>query len=112
VDGDDLVEPGLPAEPSRGPGLSASEEVAVAASAVAWLEVLLEGLKSGTRTWAEWDESLEETPDRTQVAISRCEAELARAREVLRAATRSADRDRAPGAELPKALDHQQATWR
>lgn len=63
----------------------------MAASAVAWLEVLLEGLRSGTRTWAEWDESLEGLPDRTEVAISRCEAELARAREDLRALTRSSE---------------------
>ena len=81
VDGDDLVEPGMPAEPSQCPGVSASEEVATAASAVAWLEVLLEGLRNGARTWAEWDESLEGTPDRTEIAINRCEAELARARE-------------------------------
>jgi hypothetical protein len=84
----------------------------VAASAVAWLEVLLEGLKNGTRTWAEWDESLADTPHRTQVAISKCEAELARAREDLRAATRSADADKAPTTELPKARDHRHATWR
>jgi hypothetical protein len=77
----------------------------MAASAVAWLEVLLEGLKNGTRTWAEWDESLAETPGRTQVAISRCEAELARAREELRAATRSADADKAPSTELEQARD-------
>ena len=69
----------------------------MAASAVAWLEVLLEGLKNGTRTWAEWDESLEDGPDRAQVAISRCEAELARARDDLRTLTRSADADEAPG---------------
>jgi hypothetical protein len=112
VDGDDLVEPGLPAEPSQGPGLSASEKVATAASAVAWLEVLLEGLKTGTRTWSEWDESLEDTPDRTQVAISRCKAELARAREDLRALTRSADAGKAPGTELQNAHDRRHATSR
>jgi len=84
----------------------------MAASAVAWLEVLLEGLRNGTRTWAEWDESLADTPHRTQVAISRCEAELARAREELRAATRSADADKEPNTELHNAHDHQQATWR
>jgi hypothetical protein len=77
----------------------------VAASAVAWLEVLLEGLKNGTRTWDEWDESLADTPGRTQVAISRCEAELARAREELRAATRSADADKPPSTELQQARD-------
>ena len=84
----------------------------MAASAVAWLEVLLEGLRNGTRTWAEWDESLEDTPDRTQMAISRCEAELARAREDLRALTRSADADEAPGTELHKARDRRHAAWR
>jgi hypothetical protein len=84
----------------------------MAASAVAWLEVLLEGLRNGTRTWAEWDESLADTPDRTQVAIGRCEAELARAREELRAATRSADADKAPGTELQQARDRRQATSR
>jgi hypothetical protein len=77
----------------------------MAASAVAWLEVLLEDLKNGTRTWAEWDESLADTPGRTQVAISRCEAELARAREELRAATRSADVDKPPSTELQQARD-------
>jgi hypothetical protein len=77
----------------------------MAASAVAWLEVLLEGLKNGTRTWAEWDESLADTPRRTQVAISRCEAELARAREELLAASRSADADKTPGTELQQARD-------
>jgi len=112
VDGDDLVEPDRPAEPSQSSGLNTSEQVAMAASTVAWLEVLLEGLKNGTRTWAEWDESLADTPLRTQVAISRCEAELARAREELRAATRSADADKEPNSELPKAPDCRQATWR
>jgi hypothetical protein len=101
VDGDDLLESGLPAEPSLSPGLSASETVAMAASAVAMLEVLLEGLKAGTRTWAEWDESLEDTPNRNEIAVSRCEAELARAREDLRALTRSGAEE-APGAELQK----------
>jgi hypothetical protein len=84
----------------------------VAASAVAWLEVLLEGLKNGTRTWAEWDESLADTPRRTQVAIRRCEAELAIAREGLRAATRSPDADEAPSKELEQARDQQHATCR
>lgn len=112
VDGDDLVAPALPAEPSQSPGLSANEQVAVAASAVAWLEVLLEGLKNGTRAWAEWDESLEDTPDRTEVAIKRCETELARARGELRALTGSAAPGEVPGAELPNAHGRQHATWR
>jgi hypothetical protein len=103
VDGEDLVESGLPVEPSQSPGLGASEAVAMAASAVAILEVLLEGLKAGTRTWAEWDESLADTPNRTEVAIDRCEAELGRAREELRALTRSAGADEPPGTELPRA---------
>ena len=111
VDGDDLAESDLPVEPSKGSGLSASECVAMAASAVAMLEVLLEGLKAGTRTWAEWDESLADTPDRTEVAISRCEAELARAREELRALTRPEGADKAPATELPEAHDRQHATW-
>jgi len=101
VDGDELVEPGLPAEPSQSPGQSASEKVAMAASAVAWLEVLLEGLRNGTRGWAEWDESLPDTPDRADVAIRRCEAELVRASAELRALTRSASSDDVPGTELP-----------
>jgi hypothetical protein len=112
VDGDDLVEPGMPMEPSQSPGLSGSEKVAMAASAVAMLEVLLEGLKNGTRSWAEWDESLEDTPDRTDVAIRRCEAELARAREELRALTRTANADEVPGTDLPTWLDRHHATWR
>ncbi len=103
VDGDDLVDPNMPAGPSGNPDLSASEKVAIAASAVAWLEVMLEGLRNGTRTWADWDESLEETPDRSEVAISRCEAELAKAREDLRALTRPGGADTAPGAELQRA---------
>ena len=112
VDADDLVEADLPAELSQTPGLSANEQVAMAASAVAWLEVLLEGLKNGTRAWAEWDESLEDTPDRTEVAIKRCETELARAREELRALTRSAGPGEIPGTELRKVQDSQRATWR
>jgi hypothetical protein len=103
VDGDDLVDPSLPSEPSQGPDLSASEKVAMAASAVAWLEVMLEGLRNGARTWADWDESLEDMPDRTEVAISRCEAELARAREDLRALSRSGQANAAPDAELQQA---------
>jgi hypothetical protein len=74
----------------------------MAASAVAWLEVLLEGLRNGTRTWPEWDESVQDTPDRTEVAVRRCETELARAREELRALTRSASSGEVPGGELPK----------
>ena len=99
-------------EPSQSPGLSASESVAMAASAVAMLEVLLEGLRAGTRTWAEWDESLADMPDRTEVAIRRCEAELARAREELRSLTRPANADEAPGTELPEARDRHHAIWR
>jgi hypothetical protein len=78
----------------------------MAASAVAWLEVLLEGLRNGTRTWADWDEDLEDVPDRTQIAISRCEAELARARENLRALNRaqgSGENHQATDIELPRA---------
>ena len=100
MDGDDSLKPWLPVEPSQGPGLSASEKVATAASTVAWLEVLLEGLRDGTRTWAEWDESLEDWPDRTEVAINRCETALTRAHEDLRALTRSAETDMASGSEL------------
>ena len=103
MDGDNLAESGLPVEPSQSPGQSASENVAMAASAVAMLEVLLEGLKAGTRSWADWDESLAYTPNRTDVAIGRCEAELARARAELRALTRSAGADGGPGTELQQA---------
>jgi hypothetical protein len=108
VDGEHLAESGLPVEPSQSPG----QHVAMAASAVAMLEVLLEGLKAGTRTWAEWDESLADTPSRTEVAISRCEAELARAREELRALARTAGADEAPGTALQEARDPQHATRR
>jgi hypothetical protein len=82
----------------------------MAASAVAWLEVLLEGLRNGTRSWAEWDESLEDTPDRMQVATSRCEAELARAREELRALTRQGAGDEAAASELRQVRGRQFAT--
>jgi hypothetical protein len=78
----------------------------MAASAVAWLEVLLEGLRNGSRTWADWDEDLEDMPDRTQIAIRRCEAELARAREHLRALTRtqgSGENHNGTDVELPRA---------
>jgi hypothetical protein len=110
VDGDNLAESGLPVEPSQSPG--PSENVAMAASAVAMLEVLLEGLKAGTRSWADWDESLADTPNPTDVAISRCEAELARARAELRALTRSAGADEVPGTELQRARGRQHATGR
>lgn len=112
MDGDDLVPSGLPAEPSQSPGLSANEKLAMAASAVAWLEVLLEGLQSGTRTWADFDESLEDTPNRTEVAIRRCESELAKARDELRLLTRSEGAGEAPGTRLPETQDRQHATWR
>jgi hypothetical protein len=73
-------------DPARpGPNLSSDERVAVAAAEVAWLEVLCQGLKDGTRSWAEWDESLGGEPDRAEIAVSRCEAALERAREQLRA---------------------------
>ena len=112
VDGDEPVDSGQPVGPSQSPGQSASETVAMAASAVAMLEVLLEGLRAGTRTWADWDESLEDTPNRTQVAISWCEAELVRAREELRALTRSTGADEAPLNELPQAQDGQRTARR
>jgi len=112
VDGDEPVESGQPMEPSQSPGQSASETVAMAASAVAMLEVLLEGLKTGTRTWADWDESLEDTPNRTELAISRCEAELVIAREELRALIRSTGADEAPPSDLPEAQDPKSATRR
>jgi hypothetical protein len=103
VDGDNLAESGPPAEPSQSPGLSVNENVAMAASVVAMLEVMLEGLKSGTRSWADWDESLADTPNRSDVAVSRGEADLARARAELRALTRSAGADEVPGTELQTA---------
>jgi hypothetical protein len=82
----------------------------MAASAAAWLEVLLDGLRNGTRTWAEWDESLEDTPDRTEVAINQCEVALARAREDLRRLTGPAEADKTSGTELRRARDHQDTT--
>jgi hypothetical protein len=80
-----------PVTPGR--NLSNDEQVAVAAAEVAWLEVLCQGLKDGTRSWAEWDDSLGGEPDRTEIAISRCEAALERAREKLRALTQPGDSD-------------------
>jgi hypothetical protein len=92
-DGADAVQPAShePATPGR--NLSSDEKVAVAAAEVAWLEVLCQGLKDGTRSWAEWDESLGGEPDRAEIAISRCEAALERARENLRALTQSGESD-------------------
>jgi hypothetical protein len=72
--------------------LSNDEKVAVAAAEVAWLEVLCQGLKDGTRGWAEWDESLDGIPDSTGIAISRCEAALELAREELRWLTQFRER--------------------
>ncbi len=83
----------------------------MAASAVAWLEVLLEGLSSGTKSWAAWDASLDDTPDRTEIAISRCGAELARARERLRALNQSGQTGRAPGTELRRMRPAPRDAW-
>lgn len=80
-----------PVTPGR--NLSSDEKVAVAAAEVAWLEVLCQGLKDGTRSWAEWDESLGGNPDRAEIAIRRCEAALDRARAELRALTQPGEND-------------------
>lgn len=88
-DGADEVQPAGPEAVPPARSLSDDEEVAVAAAEVAWLEVLCQGLRDGTRSWAEWDESLDGIPDGTQIAISRCEAALDQAREKLRALTQS-----------------------
>jgi hypothetical protein len=90
-DGADAIQPGGEESLARGRNLSHDEQVAVAAAEVAWLEVLCQGLKDGTRSWAEWDESLGDTPDRTEIAVCRCEAALERAREELRALTQAAE---------------------
>jgi hypothetical protein len=92
-DGADSVQPAShePVTPCR--DLSNDEKVAVAAAEVAWLEVLCQGLKDGTRSWAEWDESLGADPDRAEIAIRRCEAALERAREQLRALSQSGNSD-------------------
>lgn len=92
-DGADAVQPARQEPATPGPNLGNDEKVAVAAAEVAWLEVLCQGLKDGTRSWAEWDESLGGEPDRAEIAISRCEAALERARDELRALTRSGGSD-------------------
>jgi hypothetical protein len=92
-DGADGVQPASQEPVTPGPNLSNDEKVAVAAAEVAWLEVLCQGLKDGTRSWAEWDESLSGEPDRAEIAIGRCEAALERARQELRALTEAGDSD-------------------
>ena len=90
-DGADAIQPAGQELAARGRNLSYDEQVAVAAAQVAWLEVLCQGLKDGTRSWAEWDESLGDRPDRAEIAVSRCEAALEQAREELRVLTQSAE---------------------
>ena len=92
-DGADDLQPASQDPLTPGPSLSSDEKVAVAAAEVAWLEVLCQGLKDGTRSWAEWDESLGGEPDRAEIAISRCEAALERARAELRGLTQHGDGD-------------------
>jgi hypothetical protein len=89
-DGPDAIQPAGQEPLARGRSLSHDEQVAVAAAEVAWLEVLCQGLKDGTRSWAEWDESLGDMPDRAEVATGRCEAALEQAREELRTLSQSA----------------------
>jgi|SRR5215472_3665432 len=89
----DAVQPAGQELAARGRNLSHDEQVAVAAAEVAWLEVLCQGLKYGTRSWAEWDESLGDMPDRAEIAVSRCEAALEQAREELRALTQCDESD-------------------
>ncbi len=84
-DGADGIRPAGQDPVRPDPNLGSDEKVAVAAAEVAWLEVLCQGLKDGTRSWAEWDDSLGGEPDRAEIAISRCEAALERARDQLRA---------------------------
>lgn len=90
-DGADAVQPARQEPAAPGQSLSNDEKVAMAAAEVAWLEVLCQGLKDGTRSWAEWDESLGGRADGTEIAIGRCEAALEQAREELRALTQSGD---------------------
>jgi hypothetical protein len=92
-DGADGAQPGSHEPVTPGRSLSDDEKLAVAAAEVAWLEVLCQGLKDGTRSWAEWDDSLGGEPDRAEIAISRCEAALERARQALRALTQSGESD-------------------
>jgi hypothetical protein len=92
-DGADSVLPASHEPASPGRNLSNDEKVAVAAAQVAWLEVLCQGLKDGTRSWTEWDELLGAEPDPAEIAIRRCEEALERAREELRALTQSRDSD-------------------
>jgi hypothetical protein len=92
-DGADAAKPASHEPVTPGRNVGNDEKVAVAAAEVAWLEVLCQGLKDGTRSWTEWDESLGGEPDRTEIAITRCEVALERAREVLRGLTRSGDSD-------------------
>jgi hypothetical protein len=89
-DGADAVQPDWQG-PASGRNLTNEEKVAVAAAEVAWLEVMCRGLKDGTRSWAEWDESLADRRDRAEIAVSRCESALEQAREALRALTQSGD---------------------
>lgn len=92
----DAADAGQPASQqpvTPGRNLGSDEKVAVAAAEVAWLEVLCQGLKDGTRSWAEWDESLGSEPDRAEIAISRCEAALERARGELRSLTQPGHSD-------------------
>ena len=92
-DGAEAVQPAGQEPLDRGRSLSHDEQLTVAAAEVAWLEVLCQGLKDGTRSWAEWDESLGDRPDGAEIAASRCEAALERAREELRALTQSAQNE-------------------
>lgn len=92
-DGADAGQPASHEPVTPGRNLSSDEKVAVAAAEVAWLEVLCQGLKDGTRSWAEWDESLGGEPDRAEIAISRCEAALERAHEALRSLSQPGDGD-------------------
>ena len=95
-DGADASQPAEQEPLAPGRILSHDEQVAVAAAEVAWLEVLCQGLKDGTRSWAEWDESLGDRPDRAEIAISRCEAALEQAREELRALAQSTECESEP----------------
>ena len=88
-DGADTVKPGKQEPGASGRSLTNEEKVAVAAAEVAWLEVMCQGLKDGTRSWAEWDESLADRPDRAEIAISRCDSALEQAREALRVLTQA-----------------------
>ena len=62
-----------------------SEKAARHRAEVAYLEELYDDLRSGIRTWRDWDETLL-CPDRQEVAVEECGEALRQERELLAAA--------------------------